>query len=255
MAKRWVSTAVVMFVLVGASPAFSTSLGPGVDLLALTDGRIDPVMPADFFDPGSDPFSDSIGLGGNPTGPADTDTIVERLGGTTPPFDQSNPGPQPISIELVELSLVSLAPITVTYAGGSTENWDVAVTLSPTPAPLGQMTVTHEQPNGGSYTATLPVLPRLVFTRQSDGMVRMWDPPTQQWDLDPTPWSHTCPPLYPPNPPHGEFCPIEPITFHLSGEVGGLLTYGTAAIPLPAAAWMGVTALGAMGLVRFRRRK
>ncbi|MFQ6093291.1 MAG: dockerin type I domain-containing protein, partial [bacterium] len=161
---------------------------PGVDLFTTPPGGATfqdfsgfPI-PADFFGPGSDPFDGTIVLGGvplntNPPGVlGPTDVIVERKEKAHLPDPCASSDVVPI--EIVALSLVSSQPITVTYGGGSPELWDVQVCLSnQVPQPQGTMTINHEHPDGGTFTADLPVIPRFVFTRQPDGAVRVLDPP------------------------------------------------------------------------------
>ena len=78
-------------------------------------------IPADFFGPGSDPFDGVIWLQGDPlnTSPPEllgpTDTIVKRTESATLPACGAS---DPIEIELLALSLVSIDPMTVTYNGG-----------------------------------------------------------------------------------------------------------------------------------------
>jgi hypothetical protein len=80
-----------------------------------------------------------------------------------------------IPIELVALSLRSVAPITVQYPGRS-ELWDVQVCPSSSVAqPLGSMTIQHTHCDGGTFQANLPVVPRFVFTRVEDGAQRHLD--------------------------------------------------------------------------------
>lgn len=78
-------------------------------------------LPADFFDPGSDPFVGQILFKGNTNalgnpafGPVDT--IVERQA----PADLTGgcPTQDTIPIQIVALGLTSISPITVTYNGG-----------------------------------------------------------------------------------------------------------------------------------------
>jgi|GEM_PF-5094650 len=61
-------------------------------------------IPPGFFDPGSMPFDGTVRLGGAGGGP---DTVVRRLW-------PADPLTAPVDIELVSLSLVSVAPIVVT---------------------------------------------------------------------------------------------------------------------------------------------
>ena len=86
-----------------------------------------------------------------------------------------------------------MAPITVTYDGGQRpELWDVDVGLSPSPQPVGSMTITHDTGGnvGGTFNSFLPVLPRLTFTRVSDGAVRVLDLPTLDLRARVVPWTH-----------------------------------------------------------------
>ncbi len=161
-----------------------------------------PPIPADFFGPGSDPFDGSVCLQGVPLGPTqwgdfdDADTLIER---SADPFDRCDlPSGTPVTvdIEVVALSLVDVAPITVTYNGGqSPEAWNVAVDLSEVAAPVGTLTATKTHCNGGTYTSVLNVLPRFTFTQLSDpGEVRMLDTGLEGIDpvtldqQDPAPW-------------------------------------------------------------------
>jgi hypothetical protein len=138
-------------------------------------------IPANFFDPGSDPFAADVPLTGEPlnTVPANVidpvDTIVERLAQATLPLVC---GPaDTVPIEIQALRLVSCNPVTVTYNGGMMpEQWDVAVSLSATfPQQSGSITISHDCAEGGSFSATLPVIPQFVFTRLSDSATRTLD--------------------------------------------------------------------------------
>ncbi|MFH1747618.1 MAG: thrombospondin type 3 repeat-containing protein [Planctomycetota bacterium] len=134
-------------------------------------GDLNPPLPPDFFGPGSDPFDGIITLGGQPmeTDPPGmlewADTIVERRQDANLP---ELPSEDTIEIEIRALSLVSVAPITVTYGGSDPEEWDVQVCLSDLPQPLGIMNIFKSCHDGGTYDAVLPVLPKLIFTRVSD---------------------------------------------------------------------------------------
>lgn len=131
-------------------------------------------IPAGFFGPGSDPFSGVVVLRGaplssNPPGAVGSvDTIVRRNAPTTPLIP---PMTATVPIEIVALNLVSCQPITVTYnAGACSEEWDVRTTLSPsTPQATGSMSITLSHPDGGTYSASLPVQPAFIFTRPGGG--------------------------------------------------------------------------------------
>lgn len=147
----------------------------GIDLFTTPAGgatfqdfAADPIPP-DFFGPGSDPFTNRIVFQGQPlsTTPPEaifpTDTIVER---------QSRAELQPgrtdtVPIEIVALSLVSVQPITVTHNGGQNPQlWNVQVCLSSVSTQAqGTMTITADNCGfGGTFTATLPVRPKFIFT-------------------------------------------------------------------------------------------
>lgn len=131
-----------------------------------------PPIPADFFEPGSDPFTGTVRLGGAQFGSADT--IIERIGSMDFPCDPASS--QQVPIELVALSLKSCEPITVTSNGGlDPQEWDVSVDLSAVPAPPGHMTVLKTHANGGTYESTLFVQPVFTFTRPDTGEVRVLD--------------------------------------------------------------------------------
>ncbi len=152
-------------------------------------GPESPAIPADFFGPGSDPFTDEVCLEGQPLGPislpgypdpmvfGQADTLVKRSGD---PFDRCElPSPTGSTVEtqIVALNLKSTGPITITYNGGQDpEEWDVKVDLSDvTPAP-GWITAVKTHCNGGTYVSELHVQPRFTFTKVGD--------PTQEQVLD-----------------------------------------------------------------------
>jgi hypothetical protein len=138
---------------------------------------------AGFFDPGSDPFEGTVALRGQPllgyppcgSFPlGSVDTIVQRK---TDAFLPIPPSTATVPIELVQLSLVSVAPIVVTYSAGSPELWDLKIVQSPTVPSMGSMTIHHSYSNGGTFSATLAVYPLVTFTRISppDFAVRVLD--------------------------------------------------------------------------------
>ncbi len=156
---------------------------PGFDLWTTPPGGAthdfagDPI-PADFFGPGSDPFTGFVGFvgvpipthAGQPTGGADT--IVERL--APAPLDG---GPAAIPIELVALSLTSVSPITVTFNGGQNpEQWAIDVAVGGTAPSGGGMTITRADANGGTYDALMQICPIFTFTQLA--------PPNDQFVLD-----------------------------------------------------------------------
>ncbi|MFN0137147.1 MAG: proprotein convertase P-domain-containing protein [Phycisphaerae bacterium] len=176
-----------------------------------------PPIPNDFFDPGSDPFVGQVTLEGRPIDPAtigNTDTIVRR--GSDPillsdPIGAGNSVP----IELVQLSLVSIQPITVTYNNGNLpQQWNVTIVESPsTPQPAGTLNAQKTHANGGVFNAQLPVIPALIFTEVGNPVnQRFLDtggifPPLQFNTLN-APWVHIAtPPLEVVTDPGTEFIP------------------------------------------------
>jgi hypothetical protein len=205
--------AIGLVLLAPASLFASTDVLPGFDLFQTDPSStfqdfIGEPLPSDFFGPGSDPFDGGVPchgvpLPGFPGCPTDdlsfVDTIVERLANAElpPPYPSSDQ----IPIEIVALQLRSVAPITVTYNGGlNPELWDVDVGLSQMlPQPTGTMDITHEDPAGGHFSSLLPVIPRYVFTRVSDGEVRILDgadmgPLVLEFEAIDVPWVHIAPP-------------------------------------------------------------
>src|SRR3712207_2619974 len=83
-------------------------------------------VPADFFGRGSLAFTGRVTLKGGP--PVDStqfgsaDTVIRRVNSVTVPGDTA--------LTVTGLSFVSAAPITVQYADGRTESWDVTVNAS-----------------------------------------------------------------------------------------------------------------------------
>jgi hypothetical protein len=160
---------------------------PGVFLLRVDQGQIDPgsdclrtppgttykdysatPIPNNFFGSNSMPFTGRIDyLGGSTNGsglPAGTDTIVKRTGTVDLSGGCGSNGSVPI--EIVSLSLVSASPITVNFQGGGSSTYNVGVALSSNAAQsTGSMLVNLTTPNGGTFDSTLPVRPRMVFTR------------------------------------------------------------------------------------------
>jgi hypothetical protein len=103
-----------------------------------------------------------------------TDAIVERHETAHLPVCPSS---DQIEIEIVALSLVSVSPITVTYGGGDPELWEAKMCLSSlVPQTPGTMIINRDCDDGGTFSAELPVIPKIIFTRI--------DPPYSQSILD-----------------------------------------------------------------------
>ncbi|MFC1572445.1 LamG-like jellyroll fold domain-containing protein [Candidatus Eisenbacteria bacterium] len=138
-----------------------------------------PPIPADFFEPGSEPFEGAVCLQGVPLGIPDygeADTIIER---EADPFDRctlpSVDDSSTVAIWIIDLSMESIDPIAV-VTNGTPVFWDVFVDLSEMSAPVGSLTAKKTHCNGGTYTSILNVQPRFTFTKVDDpGQIRVLD--------------------------------------------------------------------------------
>lgn len=110
--------------------------------------------------PEDDPLAAAQHFVRPPVHPAQTDTIVQRLGtATLPNIGDSDTVP----IEIISLSLVSVNPIMVSYGGFNPSFFDVFVDLAPIPQNVGSMVLRKTHPNGGTFDSLLPVNVRLRF--------------------------------------------------------------------------------------------
>ena len=172
-------------------PSFDYFIDPGPDYWTVPEspmssvfpggpgGDLEPI-PADFFGPGSDPFDGVIHLKGESLESSEfpnSDAIIERLSEANLP--QPYPASDAVQTEIVELDLISISPITITYNGGQyPELWDVEMVLSTTPQPQGNMNITKNDASGGVFNySPLFVYPKLIFTKTT--------PPNNSltWDL------------------------------------------------------------------------
>jgi hypothetical protein len=144
---------------------------PGLDGLAgLThlSFATDP-LPSDFFGPGSDPFDGTISLRGAPlTGtnlPPETSAIVERLQDAYLPIPRDSE--DTVDARVAALRLADAIPLAIAFNGGADSSiYEIAISLSSVePQPLGEMTIRHRCEEGGSFDASLPIVPKLVFTK------------------------------------------------------------------------------------------
>ncbi len=148
----------------GGTTYFNDPLPPGTFDF---DDNGNPCAPAGFT---SAPYTGGMILEGIPVltdfDISPTDTIIGRNGVANLPVPGSS---ATIPIEILALSLVSSQPITVNYTNGMNTiptQWNVEVCLSDNPQPQGTMTIVKGAcpGEGGTYTATVPVLPKLRFT-------------------------------------------------------------------------------------------
>jgi hypothetical protein len=189
------------------------------------------------------------------------DTAVRRLA-STPPLN--NGGNAVVPIEIIQLNLVSVNPIVVTYnAGQNPEQWNVQLTLPPAPPQQqGPLSITLNNPSGGTFTATLPVQPRFTFTRPAPPATQTFDLPfpIQLSTSGPTPWVTTPPPGVPVVPAGANFFPG--VSYSLSSPGGAVVhTVQNAQGPPSAIPAMGPLSLGALaalllgvGVIAMQRR-
>lgn len=176
--RRLVAASTVAMLLVPATPS-AGPIGPGFDLFM--------TLPGTFADLG--PLG-IVGLKGLPIGPGTTDTIVQRLGGTSAGFDFGGP-PETIPIEIVALSLVSVAPVFIVSSF-----FDVFVTLDPVPLgpTVGTMVVSHQNASGGTFNAQLPVNALLTFSEVGNPLNTFASSFFDVFVSLDVPWSHDPPP-------------------------------------------------------------
>jgi hypothetical protein len=208
MTPRTMAVALCTAVLLLPAAVFATDVQTGFDTVvhvppSFWDFGPNP-LPADYFGPGSDPFdggipADASVLPSSPFCPGplgNTDMILQRKNIASLP---GVPSSDVIDIEIVELSLVSTSPITVTYNGGlNPEQWDVEITLSSSLASTGTMTIRQEHTNGGTFDAEVLLEPHFTFTRVSDSTVRTLDGAGSYEDLivaTDVPWVYADPGL------------------------------------------------------------
>jgi hypothetical protein len=169
-------------------------------------------LPADFFGPGSDPFDGVIYFQGEPIDPGssgEASTIVERQAPAHLPdplgsFDT-------IPIQMIELQLRSIEPITVTFWGGiETYFYEVFVTLDPMYDSTGEMTIFHQTEEGGVYDdAYIDIFASVDFVPLGPMFPISWFPQLLMENIVPHAWRHDplYSPLYPGQGPN--FFPLE----------------------------------------------
>ena len=177
-------TTLMFLILVVPLKAAASPISPGFDLFTTPAGTA-------FVDLSSlVPGGGIIPLESNvlpmPPGLGNTDTIVQRFPGLDP-FNLGDTGT--VNIELVALSLRSVAPVDV---GGTLFDLEVlAGSLFPAArVPPGVMTIDHAHPAGGTMNGILQVLPDLVFTQVGNPLNTFTQPSGLDLQFILVEWSH-----------------------------------------------------------------
>lgn len=276
MLYRALFAALLVMLLLPAAAA-ATSVQPGiapVDHLPPSWWDFGPVpIDGDHFGPGSDPFdggvpADQTSLPPVPECPGDlgtTSMLIERLEIALLPVIPSS---DVIDIQLIAMSLRSNDPIIVTYFGGlDPEEWNVEITLSPSAASTGSMTIRKEHANGGTFDAEITLQPYFTFTRVSDGTEKTLDGALVYQDVisvTNVPWVYEDPGLGCPS-CSGNFFPghngVQPVEFSLTGTLSQHTvksSCGSTSIPALsqwglALLWAFIMGMGIATIVRRRR--
>jgi len=202
-----------------ASMLLAGPIGPGFDLLHTPDGTVN----LDLGPLGTVAFKSN-----RIPGLSNIDTIVQRK--DPGDFGPSGTDTARITIELVQLSLVSVSPVSLPGVGF----FDVFVRLDPSQPSVGEMLVRHEDPNGGTFDSFFDVFTEITFGPQS---FFRHDTQASQGSQ----WSHTAPPIYPVHRsyPSGGFYPVgvlvhtgpHPVTVPAeSPEPGAIILMGSGAL-------------------------
>jgi hypothetical protein len=138
-------------------------------------------LPVDFFDPNSDPLDATVPLIGSPI--VNSMYINGNLGMTDSLLEIIDPIVLPqidsqitIAVKFVEMNLVAVNPIEVTYNGGQNpEFWDVGIVLDVVPQVPGNLNVVRTGADSGYANGQVPIDLDIVLTRQSDSAQRLLD--------------------------------------------------------------------------------
>ncbi|MHC4130624.1 MAG: DUF7901 domain-containing protein [Planctomycetota bacterium] len=141
--------------LLAAMPAESpaqTTIEAGIDSwVGVEQTDLYLTLPADFFEPGSEPFEGQVALQGEPESVpwCAHCQVADILIWRPSPADFPDPFvPVPVPIEIIDLKLVSVRPI---YVGDIDSFFDVYMSLTPevSPPPGSNMNITMSEGGGG----------------------------------------------------------------------------------------------------------
>jgi hypothetical protein len=106
------------------------------------------------------------------------DMVIELLGALN--FQGNQPESKFIDARIEALDLSSAEPLTVTYQGAHPEQWNVRLCLTrntvPVPEqPTSYFQFTNDCGASGTFKASIGLKPRWIFSRVSDGLVKILD--------------------------------------------------------------------------------
>jgi hypothetical protein len=187
-----VSAALVGLLLIGSTAVANAPINPGFDLLST------PPFPLLLG-----PTGPTAIMTGDPIGPGNTDTIVQRFTPGPPPGQSAT-----IPIELVALSLQSVQPVLIDLGMGP-QPYDLHIGLQSGNPSQGQMTINHDGLLGGGTFDSEFVVNSLLTFSPTGGGADVIVPRSDPLSSTGSPWSHIQPPNYPDNAmlPSGGFYP------------------------------------------------
>ncbi len=178
-----------------------------------------PELPADFFGAGSDPFSGTIYFAGeNSYGNIVPypDFEVDRMENAY--FSTPYPSTDNVEISVYDMSVISTAPITVTYNNGQySEQWNVEMYYYTKETKAGDsVSITKTDETGGYFSyGPIRIQPYFYFWNDNEGID--WDtgdsiPPIVYYSVNDLDWSHS--------PIGQDFNPSDDDTLHMNSTAG-----------------------------------
>lgn len=163
----------------GAAPSlWSSPSGPGPDVtinkggdLLAVNANLKLELPANFFAPGSSPWTGVVSASGVPIGTygafelGTTAFVLERRNVVV--LSGSSGSTERVLAKPSALALACASPITVTVGSG-TQTWQVTARMGSTPASTGWYDLTGDATSGGTFTAQIE-LPLVVDFESSIG--------------------------------------------------------------------------------------
>lgn len=152
-------TVLTVSLTLGVLTINAQTFGAGNDFWVTDPGTTydDVNLPANAIAPGSLAYQGRVYLAGDPQNGNPYDTSIRR--------EQSVRVPASTTLNVDELNLKSVSPLSVDFSDGSQRNCDMLVTKSPTVASKGSMSIN----SNGTFSSNLKIIPKLTFVC-SDGL-------------------------------------------------------------------------------------